>query len=121
MVRVLLTRTPVTASKPVVRLAASATSIMAARLRPARCSRLSARSRSRPTSLALGGDLTDYGLADEARSLAREITAGLKIPVVAVLGNHDYESGQHADIVKILSDAGVVLLDGDSTEIQGVG
>ena len=71
--------------------------------------------------LVLAGDLTDYGLAEEARALAREITTAVKIPSVAVLGNHDYESGQQGEIVKILSDAGVVILDGDSTEIQGIG
>ena len=44
--------------------------------------------------LVLCGDFTDYGLPDEARILARELTASVKIPVIAVLGNHDYESGQ---------------------------
>jgi Icc-related predicted phosphoesterase len=71
--------------------------------------------------LVLCGDLTDYGLPDEARALAREITSAVKIPCVAVLGNHDCESGQEAEISKILADAGVVMLDGDSTEIHGVG
>lgn len=71
--------------------------------------------------LVITGDLTDYGLAEEARALAREITTTLKIPAVTVLGNHDYESGQQEEIRKILADAGVVTLDGDSTEIQGVG
>jgi Icc-related predicted phosphoesterase len=71
--------------------------------------------------LVISGDLTDYGLADEARGLAREITSALKIPVVAVLGNHDFESGQQGEIAKILSDAGVVVLDGDTTEILGIG
>jgi Icc-related predicted phosphoesterase len=70
--------------------------------------------------LVLAGDLTDYGLAEEARALCREL-ASVKMPTVAVLGNHDYESGQEADIRHILSDAGVVLLDGDTTEIMGVG
>lgn len=71
--------------------------------------------------LVLCGDLTDYGVAEEARSLAREMTSTLKIPTVAVLGNHDFESGQQDDIKKIMADAGVVVLDGDSTEIQGIG
>jgi Icc-related predicted phosphoesterase len=71
--------------------------------------------------LLLCGDLTDYGLAEEARALAREITSTLKIPVVAVLGNHDYESGQHEEIRRILLDTGVVPLDGDTTEILGIG
>lgn len=71
--------------------------------------------------LVLCGDLTDYGLPDEARALAREITSSLKIPCVGVLGNHDCESGQQTEVAKILVDAGVVMLDGDSTEIHGIG
>ena len=71
--------------------------------------------------LVLCGDLTDYGHPDEARALAREITSSVKIPCVGVLGNHDFEAGQQAEISRILSDAGVVLLDGDTTEIHGIG
>jgi Icc-related predicted phosphoesterase len=71
--------------------------------------------------LVVAGDLTDYGLADEARALAREMTGTLKIPCVAVLGNHDHESGQQQDIRSILRDVGVVTLDGDTTEIHGIG
>ena len=67
------------------------------------------------------GDLTDYGLPEEARVFAREVGGALKLPIVAVLGNHDYESG-HADEVRaILADAGVRVLDGDGVEIRGVG
>ena len=43
--------------------------------------------------LLLAGDLTDYGLPEEARVLAKELTT-LRIPVAAVLGNHDVESGK---------------------------
>src|SRR5690349_427252 len=71
--------------------------------------------------LVLAGDLTDYGLAEEAKVLARDLTTTVKVPVVAVLGNHDYESGQEAELVKILSDAGVKMLDGDTFETHGVG
>jgi Icc-related predicted phosphoesterase len=71
--------------------------------------------------LVLCGDLTDYGLADEARGLIREITMAVKIPAVAVLGNHDYESGQQEEIRKVLADAGIIPLDGDTTEIHGIG
>jgi Icc-related predicted phosphoesterase len=71
--------------------------------------------------LVLCGDLTDYGLADEARALVKEITPTVKIPIVAVLGNHDFESNQQAEIVKVLADSGIVTLDGDTTEIHGVG
>jgi Icc-related predicted phosphoesterase len=70
--------------------------------------------------LVLAGDLTDYGLADEARAFCRELTAA-KLPTVAVLGNHDYESNQQDEIVKVLKDAGVTVLDGETTEIHGIG
>ncbi len=70
--------------------------------------------------LLLAGDLTDYGLPDEARILARELSV-LRIPVVAVLGNHDVECGKESEVRNILTDAGVVVLDGDACEIHGVG
>jgi len=70
--------------------------------------------------LVLCGDLTDYGLPDEARALVREM-ASLKIPSVAVLGNHDCESGKQDELRQIFVDAGVVILDGDTTEILGIG
>lgn len=71
--------------------------------------------------LVIPGDLTDYGFAEEARVLARDLTAFVKIPIVAVLGNHDYESGEAEAIHGILTDAGVHLLDGDSVELLGIG
>ena len=71
--------------------------------------------------LLIPGDLTDYGLPEEARALAREIGQTAKIPVVSVLGNHDYESGHAADVAEILREAGVIVLDGDTCEIHGVG
>ena len=71
--------------------------------------------------LALCGDFTDYGLPDEARVLTRELTAAMKIPVIAVLGNHDYEGGKPDEIRQILRDAGVTVLDGEATEVHGVG
>jgi len=70
--------------------------------------------------LLVAGDLTDYGLPDEARVLARELAA-LRIPIVAVLGNHDLESGKEQEVRQILSDSGVVILDGDATEMHGIG
>lgn len=70
--------------------------------------------------LLLGGDLTDYGLAEEARILAKDL-APVKIPVVAVLGNHDFESAEERDIARVLTDVGVHMLDGDSWEYRGVG
>lgn len=71
--------------------------------------------------LVLCGDLTDYGLVEEAKVLAKDLTATVKIPIVAVLGNHDFESNQEQEIAKVLADAGVRVLDGDTTEVHGVG
>ncbi|HEX8850439.1 MAG TPA: metallophosphoesterase [Gemmatimonadaceae bacterium] len=71
--------------------------------------------------LVISGDLTDYGLAEEAKALAKDLTSAVKIPIVAVLGNHDYESGQEGEVSRILTDAGVHVLDGDSVELAGVG
>jgi Icc-related predicted phosphoesterase len=71
-------------------------------------------------ALLLCGDLTDYGLADEAHVLAEELSV-VKIPIVAVLGNHDFESGAQDQVRDILADAGVRLLDGEACEINGIG
>jgi Icc-related predicted phosphoesterase len=71
--------------------------------------------------LLICGDFTDYGLPEEARILAREVTTSMNIPVIAVLGNHDYEAGKQVEIRQILTDAGVTVLDGEATEIHGVG
>jgi Icc-related predicted phosphoesterase len=71
--------------------------------------------------LLLCGDLTDFGTIEEGKILAKEITSALRIPSLAVLGNHDCESNQEKELVDILTDAGVVVLDGTSHEIDGVG
>jgi len=71
--------------------------------------------------LVLCGDLTDYGLPEEARVLVKELGAAKGVPVVGVLGNHDYESGEAEQVKAIFGEAGVQLLDGDACEIQGVG
>jgi Icc-related predicted phosphoesterase len=71
--------------------------------------------------LAVCGDLTDYGLPEEARVLAKEVNSALRVPCVAVLGNHDYETGKADEIRQILVDAGVMVLDGDSCESHGIG
>jgi len=71
--------------------------------------------------IVISGDLTDYGLAEEAHVLVKEMAAAQRAPIVAVLGNHDYESGQVDHVKTILGDAGVHILDGDACEIQGIG
>lgn len=62
--------------------------------------------------LVLCGDLTDRGLPEEARILAEELSS-LRIPCVAVLGNHDYDHGQERQVVAELTRVGVRCLDGD--------
>jgi Icc-related predicted phosphoesterase len=71
--------------------------------------------------LLLAGDITDYGTSDEARAFVKDLAASVRIPVVAVLGNHDYEAGHEREIHQILVDHGVYVLDGDTCEVQGVG
>lgn len=71
-------------------------------------------------ALLLCGDLTDYGLPEEAKVLADELGA-VSIPIVAVLGNHDFESGAQDEVKAILGKAGVRVLDGEACEIHGVG
>jgi len=71
--------------------------------------------------LLLCGDLTDYGLPEEAQVLAKELTSSLKLPIIAVFGNHDFESGQVQEVQNILCDAGVRVLDGESCEVHGIG
>ena len=69
----------------------------------------------------LCGDLTDYGHAEEAAVLAEDLRAFVKIPVLAVLGNHDFETGHAEEIHNILCQAGVTMLDGECTEVKGIG
>ncbi len=70
--------------------------------------------------LALCGDLTNFGKTPEAEILAEDLRA-CTIPVVGVLGNHDYECGQPGEVIRILHEAGMRILDGDAFEIEGVG
>jgi Icc-related predicted phosphoesterase len=70
--------------------------------------------------LALCGDLTDRGDPEEARLVAKALSS-VSLPIVAVLGNHDYECGKVPEVSRILCDAGVTVLDGDAYEVLGVG
>lgn len=69
--------------------------------------------------LCLCGDLTDYGLPEEATILAEDLKRHLSIPCVAVLGNHDLESGQETELIKIFDTAGIQILNGNSFEVKG--
>lgn len=70
--------------------------------------------------IVLAGDLTDTGRPRQAEMLAEDLRA-CTVPVVAVLGNHDFESDLVDELSNILRQAGVHLLDGQATEISGVG
>lgn len=70
--------------------------------------------------LLLCGDLTDNGEPEEASALADDLKA-VGLPVVAVLGNHDFESGKEQVVSDILRDAGVRVLDGEGCTVAGVG
>ena len=71
--------------------------------------------------LALCGDLTNHGLPEEVNTLLHELATLGSMPIVAVLGNHDYEANQVDEIRRIITGAGVHLLDGDHVELKGVG
>lgn len=79
-----------------------------------------ARVRDEADLLVIAGDLTNYGKPEEMRSLLNALVR-LRIPIVAVLGNHDYESGQEQELIKMMTDAGIKVLDGSSYERDGVG
>ena len=70
--------------------------------------------------LVLCGDLTNFGKSKEAEVLAEDIRA-CDIPVVGVLGNHDFESGQPEEVTRILHESGMTVLDEQAVEIHGVG
>ena len=64
--------------------------------------------------VVLAGDLTQHGQVDEVCVVA-DACRGLGIPVVAVLGNHDWQSDRPGDLVRALAEAGVVVLDRSHT------
>ena len=70
--------------------------------------------------LLLCGDLTNFGKISEAEILADDIRHCTS-PVLGVLGNHDYECGVHEDVARILHEGGMIVLDEQAHEIDGVG
>ena len=70
--------------------------------------------------VVLCGDLTNFGKTKEAEILAEDIRH-CSIPVLGVLGNHDYECGQPEEVARILHEAGMTVLDEQAIEIHGVG
>src|SRR5258705_2010410 len=70
--------------------------------------------------LVLAGDLTNYGQPAEMEPLINTLVR-LRVPTIAVLGNHDYESGKQEELAKMMSGAGIKVLDGSAYERDGVG
>lgn len=70
--------------------------------------------------LLICGDLTDTGDETEAEILAGDLKA-CKIPVLAVLGNHDHEKSRQKLIRQVMQQAGVCILDGESVIMKGIG
>ncbi len=70
--------------------------------------------------LLLAGDLTRHGTEAEARCVATEF-GGLGVPVVAVLGNHDHHCDQVPQVVKVLTEAGITVLEGEGTVLDCAG
>jgi Icc-related predicted phosphoesterase len=70
--------------------------------------------------VALCGDLTNFGKTSEAEILAEDLRA-CSIPMVGVLGNHDFEAGQPDAVIRILQQAGVTMLGEQATVVEGVG
>jgi len=70
--------------------------------------------------LVLAGDLTNYGKREEMESLLNALVR-IRLPIVAVLGNHDYENNQEQDLIRMLAAEGVKILDGTGYERDGIG
>jgi Icc-related predicted phosphoesterase len=67
--------------------------------------------------LLMAGDLTRHGTVAEAECVAREF-GGLDVPVITVLGNHDYHSDEVPGVTKTLQGAGIIVLEGEGTTVD---
>jgi Icc-related predicted phosphoesterase len=79
-----------------------------------------AKARDQADLLVLAGDLTNYGKPAEMEELLNTLVR-LRLPTVAVLGNHDYESGSQDALMRMMTDEGIKVLDGTAYERDGVG
>jgi Icc-related predicted phosphoesterase len=70
--------------------------------------------------LVIAGDLTNYGRPDEMEPLLN-VLVRVRVPVIAVLGNHDYECDQQGELTRLMTEAGIKVLDGSAYERDGVG
>lgn len=70
--------------------------------------------------LVLAGDLTNYGQPSEMEPLLNALVR-LRVPTIAVLGNHDYECGKEQELMRMMTAEGIKVLDGSAYERDGVG
>jgi uncharacterized protein len=70
--------------------------------------------------LVVAGDLTNYGRPEEMEPLLNAFVR-LRLPIIVVLGNHDYESGKQAELAQTMSSAGIKVLDGSTYQRDDVG
>jgi Icc-related predicted phosphoesterase len=70
--------------------------------------------------LVVAGDLTNFGQPEEMEPLLNALVR-LRVPVIAVLGNHDYESDKQAELARMMTTEGIKVLDGSAYERDGVG
>src|SRR6267378_5056927 len=70
--------------------------------------------------LVVAGDLTNFGRPEEMEPLVN-VLVRLRIPTVAVLGNHDYECGKEGELMRMMTAEGIKVLDGTAYERDGVG
>ena len=68
----------------------------------------------------LAGDLTNFGRPDEMEPLLN-VLVRLRVPIIAVLGNHDFESDRQGELVRMMTQEGIKVLDGSAYERDGVG
>jgi uncharacterized protein len=67
--------------------------------------------------ILLAGDLTTYGLPEQAQVLA-DVAGAVEAPIVAILGNHDYHSDRESEITEVLTGAGITVLERSSTVLN---
>jgi Icc-related predicted phosphoesterase len=60
--------------------------------------------------IVIAGDITTTGTAEEAKVLA-DACRPLEVPVIAVLGNHDWHGGQQQEIAAALGSGSIEVLD----------
>lgn len=78
------------------------------------------RARDEADVLVLAGDLTNYGQPSEMEPLLNALVR-LRVPTIAVLGNHDYECGKEEELMRMMTSEGIKVLDGSAYERDGVG